>query len=551
MTPAVEELRAEVPIPATFRRKGNQTPTLHIHKEYGDSLYDTPVVAKDISSWVSEPFPWQKLVYRDLFMLKPDGSLQYKVVCLSVPRRNGKTEIILGLMLVSAILLKAKVLYTAQIQDTADDIYSRFMDLIENPKDPKSRLHLYFPGIQRKSKVAEEVIQAYNPRTGAPLGTLEFRGRKGQKGRGITRDVLIIDEAQDYDQGEEQRFGSINGSSEIGLTFLVGTPPPLTSKTESFSAGAAFRQVRSEAINQKDIPWEARTASKGTAWIEWGADSVKEKSDRDAWYRYNPSMGYLPKNALSEEWFENRPSTTEVFSVENLGYWTTQTRDRAIEISSFNKLAVTGEDLKLGLSSMSKYSVAIKSSREGNATAEQIHIGVAFRKDDGKISYLHTQTVVIGEDGWSHLLEALLVKLIKNTSCVSVLIDGDNAKSAVTPILIRNNLWAAGKSRVRQRKISMANLTDIAQACSTLTTVISSRQLVHSAQPPLQEAVLDAIKRPIGENGFGFKSSSGMIDIIPLEVCAMAVYGIEINAQMKTGDMGYDTSSLQTSLGAL
>jgi hypothetical protein len=542
MTPTATDLEVKPEIPVAFRRKGNQIPTLHIHKENGNSLYDTqPIIAKDIDSWVSKPFPWQKLVYRDIFTIKEDGSLQYKTICLSVPRRNGKTEIILGVMLIFAIIMKAKVLYTAQIQDTADDIYARFMDLVQ---DPSSRLHLYFPGIQRKSKVNEEVVQAYDPKNPARmLGTLEFRGRRGDKGRGITRDVLIIDEAQDYDSGEEQRFGSINGSSELGLTFLVGTPPPLDSVTD----GMVFRQLRDEAIADKDLEWEKRS-KRGTAWIEWGADSVKEKNDRDAWYMYNPSMGWLPRNALSEEWFENRPSSTEVFSVENLGYWTSQTKDRAIEISSFTSLKVTGEELKDGLEG-AKYAVAIKE----DWLAESLYIGVAFRRPDGKIAYLHAQTINMRKPESDERLKKMLSDLIKPNRCVSVVIDGTFAKSVVIPVLTSIGLWQgrANKSKIRQGKISMASYTDVSLACSSLLTGIASKKLVHSNQPPVESAVKDAKKRKIGENGFGFVGASGKIDTNPLEVCALAFHAVETKAQIKGGDMTIDTTRLQSALGVL
>ena len=527
--------------PNSKRRLGNQTPTLHIHKDGGENLYDSvPIVKKDIADWVSKPFPWQELVYRDIFTIAEDGSLQYKVVCLSVPRRNGKTEIILGTMMIFAILFGAKVLYTAQIQDTADDIYSRFMDLLEKPG---SRLKLYFPGIQRKTRAGELVVQAYDPKTGKALGTLEFRGRKGDKGRGITRDVIIIDEAQDYSQEQEQRFGSINGSSEIGLTLMVGTPPPLDSNPAD---AASWRTTRAEAKSQEDLPWETRS-SKETAWIEWGADAVKNKSDKDAWYRNNPSMGYLPRKALSESWFANRPSSMEVFSVENLGYWSSQLKDRAIDVSSFNRLAVTGEELKVGTKG-AKFAIGIKSNREDN----QIHMGIAFRREDGKIAYLHVQTFYRDEEGYDKLLESLLIGPLKKSQCVAVYIDGPLAISTVQPILIRHGLWHAKRSRIRQGKIAMASMTDIARACSDLTTAIASKRLVHQNPEPLHAAVEDAGKRKIGESGFGFITLSGLVDVIPLEVCALAVYGVESRAQIRSTDMTTDISStLQRSLGAL
>lgn len=515
---------AAVLIKPTARRRGNQEPTTHIFKEGAESAYNSPILKRNIHSWVSKPFPWQELVYHDLFALTENGSLQYKTVCLSVPRRNGKTEIILGIMVIFSIMYNAKTLYTAQVQDTADDVYSRFMDLIESRK---SRLHLYFPGIQRKSKVSEEVVQAYNPKTGRPLGTLEFRGRRGDKGRGVTRDVLIIDEAQDYDAAEEQRFGSINGSSELGLTFLVGTPPPLDSKTDKGSAGAVFRQLREEALAEKDLPWEARQ-KRGTAWIEWGSDSVKDKLDRDSWYRYNPSMGYLPKNALSEDWFENRPSSAEVFSVENLGYWGSQSKDRAVDISVFNRLAVSGKDLMVGLEK-AKYSISLKSDLSESC----IHLGAAFMRDDQKIAYQHLQTVYVDEAGWDKKLEGLLTALIKNQKCVSAMIDGSLAKSAALPVLIRNGLWNARKSKVRQGKVIMTGMTEMASACASLLTAVSSRRLVHSAPPPLHAAAEDAQKRKIGESGFGFQGISGLVDVIPLEVCALALYGIESHGQKR------------------
>jgi len=232
-------------------RKGNQTPTFHIHNQYTRSLYDLDLIKNAIKNWISLPFPWQEIIYRDALAVVPTGELAHSQVYLSVARRNGKTEMQLSLMAVFATLFGADVLYSAPDADLAKKVYDRF---VKAACDPKNLLSAYFPGLEAKNKVLEHVIQAYDPTTGAELGTISFRTRGGKGGRGGQYDVVIFDEAQDLTTEQYQRYGPTNAARKkydkgkkknpVSMTVFFGTPPPLDTKTEALVNGMLCRRVR-------------------------------------------------------------------------------------------------------------------------------------------------------------------------------------------------------------------------------------------------------------------------------------------------------------------
>lgn len=521
---------------------GNQEPTIHVHRPGMQSLYDAPAVSGSIAKWVSHPFPWQQLIYRDIFSIDDKGKLTTRVVCVSIPRRNGKTEIIVASMIVFAIMFSANVLYTGSDAKLAKLTYKR---LIEAATDPDSTLKNFFPKLELKDKAHEHVVQAVDPRTGKKLGTLSFATRKGDGGRGGTYDVVVIDEAQDLTVDQYARYGPTNAATKkhdrgkkrnpISLTILFGTPPTLTK--EHNSNATIFRGVRDNMISQKDLPWEMRS-KKGTVWIEWGSDVVCDPRDREAWRRFNPSMGYL---GGMEEYFEDSILPPEEFSVEHLGYWTKQSKDRAINIEDFNRLAIPKDEAVQGIKDENcKMAVAIKSDPRESV----VHLGIAWRRADGKIFYDQLRTFYPDQPGWAEQLGAMAVNLAKNPKTVRVSIDGALATSAVTSALIKARLWSTTKSRVLQGKILMVTPADIVKASASLTVAISTRKLQHCGSAPLHRAVEDAKKRPIGETGYGFASISGTVDILPVEVCALAIQGVETKAQNSSRSTPSDSSAV-------
>lgn len=517
-------------------RLGNQTPTIHIHNPNALSFYDAPVVKTSIDRWVSHPFPWQKTVYRDIFAMDEKRKLATSIFCASIPRRNGKTEIIIGTMVVLAVLFSANVLYTAPDIDLAKKTYKRFMTAA---LDPDSTLRTYFPGLKEMVKAHEHVIEAFDPKTGKRLGSVGFVNRNGKGGRGGTFDSVIIDEAQELTEEQYTRFGPTNAATKkhdrgkkrnaIGITIFFGTPP--SAEKEEKGDGVIFRNIRDRSLAEQGLPWESRVR-KGTVYMEWGTDKIVDPTNPDHWYEFNPSMGYLDG---MEKHFREAVLGPEYFSIEHLGYWTKQSKDRAIEISAFNRLAVPAEGIAQEIAKEGcKMAVAIKSDLKESV----VHVGIAWRRKDGSVFYDQIQAFYTNKHGWAEALSKKVIKLVKNPNTVNVTVDGTVATTVITAALIKANLWNPEKSKTSQGKVLMAQYSDIIKSSASLLVSISSKTLQHCGTGPLHKAVEDAKKRKIGERGYGFESISGTVDIVPLEVCALAVYGVDTKAQKRNRSDG-------------
>lgn len=72
--------------------------------------------------------PWQQQVADVASERRPDGSYEYQVVVVSVPRQTGKTTLIRAMAVHSALVLGRTVFYTAQ---TGKDARERWSDLVK------------------------------------------------------------------------------------------------------------------------------------------------------------------------------------------------------------------------------------------------------------------------------------------------------------------------------------------------------------------------------------------------------------------------------------
>lgn len=500
---------------STVLRKGNQTPTKHVHDPEALSLMDSPTFASRFASFDLHPIKWQRLVLHDAFAVNELALPRYRTVCLAVPRQNGKSEVIIDYMLMKVTIFGHSGAYTSYEKESAHEIYERMVTHIrETP-----RLRVYFPKLPTTTlKNDLKPLIAHHPKTGEFLGKISFYTRKGGTGRGKGFKWVIFDEANEMNFKEYNSLGATIAARKDGQLIFLGTPASLqTSATFGRGAGSSDGGKFFMGLRNRILAGDIGNA----AWIEWGVDKITPITDREAWFRTNPSLNYDFGNGLGlfeadlESWAgENE----EDFNVERLGYWAVQSKERAIDITRWRDLTIA--DHKQNVNSDSYLSIAVKSS----FNQERVYVSTAVRRSDDKV-FTEILKSFDTNSPWTDDLWKLIYPYLRSSACTSFYVDGELAKSALVQKMSDQGVWRVNGNAYRQGKTLMASSKDMSSSSSSFITAVRERRLVHGGQYELDVAVEDAKKREFrgASDGFAFESMSGLVDVTPLETVALAV----------------------------
>ena len=198
------------------KRLGNQNPTQSVILPYTESLSDEAIAIYEKTGLKS--YPWQKNLVKSIMAVDDDGLWVHQKFGFSIPRRNGKTEIIYILEL-WGLKHGLNMLHTAHRISTSHSSFEKVKKYLEKMgmKDGED-----FNSIRAKG---QERIELYE--TG---GIIQFRTRTSNGGLGEGFDFLVIDEAQEYTTEQESALKYTVTDSENPMTVMCGTPPTPVSK---------------------------------------------------------------------------------------------------------------------------------------------------------------------------------------------------------------------------------------------------------------------------------------------------------------------------------
>lgn len=191
---------------------------------------------------------WQELILRTAMGERSDRTWAAKRVGVTVPRQNGKSQLLVARALAGALLFgERKIVISAHQQDTAREAFAKLMEIIEADGNAslRSRVKSVMNALNRES------VKFTN---GA---TIQFKARSGAGGKGFSSDCLMLDEAQILGPRAWTSINSTMSAMPNPQVWLLGTAPQEEDDSEVFEA------VRSAAVNGK---------STAAAWCEWGAD---------------------------------------------------------------------------------------------------------------------------------------------------------------------------------------------------------------------------------------------------------------------------------------
>lgn len=450
-------------------RKGRQTPTVSFILPYLVTKGKDAIDLYNTTSRTAQE--WQELALYDILATNDDGLWTHTKIGYSVPRRNGKNEI-LTMRELYALENGERVMHTAHRTTTSHAAWERLIQLMNE--------HGWVEG--KHYKTAKQFgLERIEMLEGC--GIVNFRTRSSKGGLGEGYDLLIIDEAQEYTDDQESALKYVVSDSANPQTIMCGTPPT------TVSAGTVFTKFRDSVL---------QGGKKNAAWFEWSVPKQSDCNNIELWYETNPSMGTI----LTERKIEDEIGEDVIdFNIQRLGLWIKYNQKSAISQNDWNKCKCEEKPTEKDL--QGKLYVGIKCGKSGEYTA----LSVAVKKNE-KIFVEAIDCRSIREGN------AWIIDFIKNADVAHIAIDGANGQETL-------------KKEMKDAKIKKTPLLpttkEVIQSFSMFEKAIFEETLCHYDQPSLTQVVTNCEKRAIGSNGgFGYNSLSDQLEISLLDSIALA-----------------------------
>ena len=460
-------------------RVGNQIPTQSIVLPYTESFGDEAVQLYNMSGNVCQE--WQALMLSDIMAVNDDGLWIHTKFGYSVPRRNGKTEIITQREL-WGLFNGEHILHTAHLTDTAHIAWERLKNRLEEiGVKPKSTYKAY----------GKERIEMNN---GA---VIDFRTRTSSGALGSGYDLLVIDEAQEYTQAQQTALNYVVSSSKNPQTIMCGTPPT------AVSSGDVFRDYRDKTLRGETI---------NGGWAEWSVDHKTNVHDVDAWYMTSPSLGTI----LTERTVQDEINGDDLdFNIQRLGLWIRYNQQSAISAPEWDALKT--ETLPKFKGSVF---VGVKFGRDGQNAC----LSVAIRTEDDRI-FVESIDCRNQRDG-----NEWLINFIMKTKAKAVLVDGMSGLETFLRECKEQKLKGVGAASVKE----------VIQASSDFETAIANKSICHAGQPGLRQSVTNCDHRAIGSGGgYGYKTLDDDIEVALIESVVLATHACMMAKEVKRQRVGY------------
>lgn len=450
------------------KRKGNQSPTagFTLTGENTDSLDEEAVGYYEKTGRTA--LPWQKNVLHHMMAVNDDGLWLHSRFGFSVPRQNGKNEVI-AIREMYGLMCGERILHTAHRTSTTHTAWERLLLLLEKA------------GIQ-----ADSTFRAFGKEhIYIGEGRIEFRTRTSVGGLGETFDTLIIDEAQEYQDDQESALKYTIVSSDNPQTIYLGTPPT------PYSSGTIFPKLRLSILTG---------AKRNSGWLEWGVEEESSVWDTDLWYRTNPSLGYkLTERAIEDEIGDD----TVDFNIQRLGLWIRYNQKSAISKTDWECCRVDTLPKIRG-----RLAVGVKYNKDGG----HVSLAIAGRADG------HIFVEAVGchstREGNGWIVEFLAAL---GDNAIKTVVDGANGQSLLES--------EAKKSGIK--KIYLPKIHDIIVANAQFEQNVFSRTLQHMGQPALVDIVTNCEKRAIGSaGGFGYRSIKLGADVSIMDAVILAQWAL-------------------------
>ena len=445
-------------------RQGRTTPTVSVILPYKDTAGAEAVELYNKTD--RTVLEWQELLLYDILARDDEGLWIHQKFGISVPRRNGKSELVLVRCLYG-LKNGEKILYTAHRTTTAHSIWERLERLCE-----KADIKI------KSSFKAFGKEHLYTKKDGG----IDFRTRTSTGGLGEGYDLLIVDEAQEYTNDQETALKYTVSDSLNPQTIMIGTPPT------AISSGTVFTKYREKVRSGAGFE---------SGWAEWSVEKLEDPGNIEAWYSTNPSLGtILKERTIRSEIGEDNVD----FNIQRLGLWLKYNQKSAISANEWDHLEVKELPKLTG-----PLFVGVKYGHYG----DNVSMSIAVKTADDKIFVEGIDCRPIKEGA------AWLLDFIRKAQIESVAIDGASGKS----------LLAESMKEAKLKAPIAPKVSEFIEANTLFEQKIADGSLIHMEQASLRQVVSNCERRAIGSNGgYGFRSLKEGIDISLMDSAILATW---------------------------
>lgn len=463
----------------TSSRTGNPIPTTSVILPYEKSYGDEAVQLYNLSTSVC--LEWQALMLSDIMAVNEDGLWIHTKFGYSVPRRNGKTEILTERE-IWGLFNGEHILHTAHLTDTAHTAWERL----------KARLESIGVKIKTYKGYGRERIEL--PDTG---GLIEFRTRTSAGALGQGYDLLVIDEAQEYTTQQQTALNYVVSSSKNPQTIMCGTPPTVV------SSGTVFRDFRDKTLQGENI---------NAGWAEWSVDHKTDVHDKEAWYETNPSLGII----FTERIIQDEINGDDIdFNIQRLGLWIRYNQQSAISAPDWDALKVEA---------LPKFTSPIFAGVKYGRDGQNVCLSIAVKTEDKKI-FVEAIDCRDQREGNDWIINFLLKCKAK-----TILVDGASGLETFQRECKEQKL----------KNVNSATVKEIVQSSSDFETAIANQTLCHKGQPGLRQSVTNCKHRAIGSGGgYGYQTLDDDIEVALIESAVLATHACSTFKEVKKQRVGY------------
>lgn len=450
------------------------------------------------------PDEWQADATRSWLRRDKDGLWCSSTWGISVPRQNGKNGTLEIVEVYLTVMLGLKILHTAHHLGTARKAFKRllyfFGQQVNDPNAKHPQLNALVAEVRKTN--GQEAIVLTNG------GTIEVGARTGGAGRGSSFDVLVIDEAQEYEEDEQEALEATVSASPSGdpVIIYMGTPP-----ADLSDRGEPFVRIRNAAITGED----ARCA-----WVEHSArgdvDKMSEAElqafvrDRKNWAEANPALGGRIKERTVEG--ESKRLSARSFARERLNMWPTPRANtrQALDLSKWRDRALPEDVEPDDEWPLAAFGVDMNPERT------QVTISVATFAEEWIHLELAADTA-FSRDGTSALVEWLWERAGRRTPVVL---------DAYSPA--RDILEVPLRKRGMTENLYILDGKEFTQACALLRQAVEvDGSVSHYAQEQLDMSIEHAASEPLKNfpGAFRWVRQSLEVPLAPFMATTYAYFG--------------------------
>lgn len=444
---------------------------------------------------------WQEDVLRASMGERSDATWAAKRVGLSVPRQNGKSQLLVARALAGALLFgERKIVISAHEQDTARESFAKLVEIIDADANAALRARIAPRGVMQA--INREQVKFKN---GA---TIQFKARTGPGGRGFSSDCLMLDEAQRLKRAAWVSINSTMSAMPNPQVWLLGTPP--TPEDE----GETFASIRDAALSGH---------STGLAYLEWSADPNDPeiarvyRDGKRRWtpeverlcWESNPAWNIRINHEVVQGEFDSY--SREEFSIDRWGIWPQDIG--ATRLISSDEWEATG----VTTVPSGRPSLAVAFSRDGDRQA----VAGSIKHDDG----VHVE-LIGAHSGSTEAGVASLVSWLCEEN------DGAPRWRRYAWIALCGKAGASTVHKelrdrgVPEKAIKVLTLADYTSSCALFYEAVRAKTVTHSAiegQKALDDSVAVCDRKFRGADGaWGWEPTTADGDETPIEAVSVA-----------------------------